>query len=62
MEPIQAGTVKNGTTTNRYMSNKNINAVTTTSTTSIEDLYKYFGTLADAKDKAGQVCAYFFKI
>ena len=54
MESTQAGTVKNGTT-NRYMSNKNINAVTTTSTTSIEDLYKYFGTLADAKDKAGQV-------
>lgn len=53
MESTQAGTVKNGTT-NRYMSNKNINAVTTTSTTSIEDLYKYFGTLADAKDKAGQ--------
>lgn len=25
------------------------------STTTIEDLYKYFGVLADAKDQAGQV-------
>jgi len=28
--------------------------------TSIEDLYKYFGILADAKDQAGKVIIYFY--
>jgi hypothetical protein len=34
---------------------------TTTTTTSIEDLYKYFGILADAKDQAGKVIIYFYR-
>jgi hypothetical protein len=61
MNQSDTGIVKNGTATvaasNRYMSNKNGTAApaTTTSTTTIEDLYKYFGILADAKDKAGEV-------
>ncbi len=53
--------------TNRYMSSKNQaikNDITSaaatsipvsTTSTSIEDLYKYFGILADAKQQAGQV-------
>ena len=61
MNTSDTGVVKNGTAaaaaSNRYMSNKNATAApaTTTSTTTIEDLYKYFGILADAKDKAGEV-------
>lgn len=60
MEP---GVIKNNglnaaaTNTNRYMSNKNLNAAAM-STTTIEDLYKYFGILADAKQKAGEVRIY----
>ena len=59
----------NGSTINRNGVNHSNNdqsqtiATTTTttipSTTSIEDLYKYFGILADAKDQAGKVIIYF---
>lgn len=49
------------TSTNRYVSNKNVNTTVDTSTT-IEDLYKYFGVLADAKAQAGEHAETYLKL
>jgi len=60
MEQTETSKQNNGT--NRYMSNKSQAAPTALSTTTIEDLYKYFGILADAKDKAGEYPETFIQI
>ena len=53
----------NNGVTNRYTSNKHLNSVSTvTSATTIEDLYKYFGILADAKQRAGDHTETFLKL
>lgn len=65
MEPTTEAGKQQGngvTSTNRYMSNKNLNTPSAVSTTTIEDLYKYFGVLADAKEKAGEQPETFVKI
>jgi len=54
-------------TTNLSTINRNGNASATATntiatTTSIEDLYKYFGILADAKDQAGKVILFFYNL
>ncbi len=52
----------NGSTINRNGVNHSNDhqSQTIATTTSIEDLYKYFGILADAKDQAGKVIIYFY--
>ncbi len=62
MQPTEASKQQSNGTTNRYMSNKSSAPPSALSTTTIEDLYKFFGVLADAKEKAGEHSDTFVKI